>query len=95
MRSRPRVDALPENINYRDTGCDVSPSCLRCPLPRCKFDSAWEQWRERIDARNATLAELYARGLSVAEIAERSGLSVRSVYRAVGPHLSRRSRATT
>jgi hypothetical protein len=21
-----------------DTGCDASPSCLRCPLPRCKFD---------------------------------------------------------
>ena len=24
--------------NYADTGCDVSASCLRCPLPLCKYE---------------------------------------------------------
>jgi hypothetical protein len=23
---------------YQDNGCSVAPSCLRCPLPRCKYD---------------------------------------------------------
>ena len=35
----PTMDMLPEHFPYRDDGCDVSPSCLRCPLPRCKYDS--------------------------------------------------------
>lgn len=21
-----------------DTGCDLAPSCLNCPLPRCRYD---------------------------------------------------------
>ena len=29
---------LPENYNYRDTGCELAPSCLECPLATCKYD---------------------------------------------------------
>ena len=35
---RERGDALPEHIQYRDTGCDLSPSCLNCTLPLCRYD---------------------------------------------------------
>lgn len=35
---RPRPDALPELATYIDTGCDVAPRCLACPLPVCRFD---------------------------------------------------------
>lgn len=35
---RPREDALPEHVNYRDEGRDLFSSCLTCPLPRCRFD---------------------------------------------------------
>ncbi len=35
---RVRRDALPEHADYRDTGCDLAPSCLRCPLRRCRYD---------------------------------------------------------
>ena len=33
-----RANALPEVHRYEDTGCDVAPSCLRCPLPMCRYD---------------------------------------------------------
>lgn len=35
------TDALDLGIaHYRDTGCQASPSCLACPLPRCLEDVA-------------------------------------------------------
>lgn len=34
----PRHDGYPEFHTYLDTGCHVSPSCLRCPLPSCLYD---------------------------------------------------------
>ena len=33
-----RREALPEFANYRDTGCELAPSCLRCPFARCQYD---------------------------------------------------------
>lgn len=36
--TRPRADALPETAVYRDTGCSLFPSCLRCPFPTCRYD---------------------------------------------------------
>jgi hypothetical protein len=33
-----RREALPDHSVYRDEGCDLSPSCLACPLPRCRYD---------------------------------------------------------
>ncbi len=35
---RVRRDMLPDYADYRDTGCEFAPSCLRCPLRRCKED---------------------------------------------------------
>ncbi|MCI0778246.1 MAG: hypothetical protein J4N95_08690 [Chloroflexi bacterium] len=29
-----RKEALPENHDYKDTGCELAPSCLSCPFPR-------------------------------------------------------------
>jgi hypothetical protein len=37
---RVREDAYPENIEWHDTGCEIAPSCLACPLPECKYDAA-------------------------------------------------------
>ena len=28
---------------FRDKGCEVSPSCLSCPLPRCQFEVSAEE----------------------------------------------------
>ena len=76
---------------YRDTGCEVSPSCLRCPLPVCKYDlpkhqrpEAVLEERSRKHGRRAQeIAEGYRGGESVEELAARFGVSVRTVYRAL------------
>ena len=26
-------------LEYIDNGCEYSPSCLKCPLPVCKYDA--------------------------------------------------------
>lgn len=31
---------LPEHTVYVDTGCEVAPWCLECPLPRCKYEDS-------------------------------------------------------
>ena len=28
-----------EYMDWKDTGCEISKSCLQCPLPVCKHDS--------------------------------------------------------
>ncbi len=33
-----RREALPEYADYRDTGCDLAPSCLSCPFVHCRHD---------------------------------------------------------
>ena len=34
----PLVDRRPEETHYRDTGCELAPSCLQCPMERCVYD---------------------------------------------------------
>lgn len=76
-----RSDTLPENTHYRDDGCDVANSCLLCPLPVCKFDDpGWLQRENRRD-RDTEVLRLRREGLSVSEIAERFGVSTRTVHR--------------
>lgn len=42
------MDVLPERYPYRDEGCEVSPSCLECPLPQRKYDDpGWLQRYKR------------------------------------------------
>ena len=86
-RPKPRpllLDALPEHYTYRDDGCDVSPSCLRCPLPQCKHDEpGWYQRMQRVQ-RDRTISRLRRReGLSVTQLARRFGVSKRTVFRAL------------
>ena len=40
-----RKEALPEYAAYQDTGCELAPSCLNCPLARCKYDEPEEKKR--------------------------------------------------
>lgn len=77
-----RADTLPENINYRDDGCEVSYSCLVCPLPICKFDDpGWLQRESRQSRDEAMITARRLESLSVAEIAERFEVSTRTVHR--------------
>jgi hypothetical protein len=77
------LDLLPDDINWRDGGCEFSPSCLNCPLPRCVEDEPRGQQRLRMAARKKRMEELKQAGKSVKEIAGIFGVSTRTVQRAL------------
>ncbi len=78
---RVRRDALPEEIRYRDDGCDIHPECLTCPLPRCRYDEPGGL-RGMLNAyRDEQIVALRGDGAPVDQIAERYRLSRRTVFR--------------
>ncbi len=78
---RVRRDALPEEIKYRDDGCDIHTHCLTCPLPRCRYDEPGGV-RAMLNAyRDQQIAALRHDGAPVDQIAERYRLSRRTVFR--------------
>lgn len=79
-----RSDALPEHLDYRDDGCDLFPSCLSCPLPRCRYDvpgGVRAMLNQERDHQIRVLRE--DAGLSVDDIADRFQVSRRTVFRAL------------
>jgi len=77
-------DSHPEYSEYHDEGCALFSSCLKCPLPRCRYDEQAEgkrpaKWlRNREIMRQRSLA-----GVSVAELAKNFGVSKRTVQRII------------
>jgi len=67
---------------YPDRGCDYSPSCLDCPLPICRYDSA-DRSRTALSKRDVKILELRAQGLSIDQLAREFNLSQRQIYRIV------------
>jgi hypothetical protein len=74
-----RRDTLPEHVKYRDTGCSLSPSCLACPLPVCRYDTP-SQTEQGFRTRQAVL-ELRDKGMRPTQIAARLGVTRRTVWR--------------
>jgi len=79
---------LPEEVDWRDEGCALFPSCLNCPLPRCIYDEPRAKHRLRTAARDRWMAELRQKGKSFKEIAGLVGVSERTVQRALCPKKS-------
>jgi DNA-binding CsgD family transcriptional regulator len=77
------IDLLPDDIEWRDQGCELFPSCLNCPLPRCVEDEPRGQQRLRMSARKKRMEELKRLGKSVREIAGLFRVSNRTVQRAL------------
>lgn len=77
-----RPDRIPNNeyVEWQDRGCNLHPSCLRCPLAVCQFDAPRAKGRP---TQAGTIAELRARGMRPMEIADVLGLNKRSVFRAL------------
>lgn len=77
-----RCDALPEYTDYADRGCDLYPSCLNCPLPRCRYEEAGGAPAMLRTGRDANILRLAQRdGLGVDRLAEMFGLSRRTIFR--------------
>lgn len=82
---RPRVtrnDGLPEGTRYTDDGCDVSPSCLECPLAVCKLDDPVNMWESRQERRRR-IFELRKQRVPPAELQRAFKVSKRTVDRAI------------
>lgn len=88
----PLMDRLPEHVHYHDQGCEVAPSCLRCPLARCIHDETPAERAAAQQVRDEAIYRLYRQeGRDVKALAERFGVSRRTVHRAV-QRLRRRER---
>jgi hypothetical protein len=73
-----------EGYTYTDDGCELAPSCLRCPLPRCKHDTPQHWHRGAITKPEKIRDVLMALGemtMTRAEVAAHFKLSERTVYR--------------
>jgi len=76
------VDAVPEYYHYEDTGCEVSPSCLTCPLPQCKYDDpVWFQRHRRMARDMKVWATMQSESLTAEEAAQRFSVTVRTIFR--------------
>ena len=81
-RNEPVIDVLPEQHQYRDEGCSVSPSCLRCPLPWCKYDDPAAYHRELRLSRDREVMQVKRdEGKTVPQLAQHFGLSERTIHR--------------
>jgi hypothetical protein len=77
-----RIDALPEYTDYADRGCDLYPSCLNCPLPRCRYEEAGGAPAILRGGRDASILRLAREeGVDVARLADMFGLSRRTIFR--------------
>jgi hypothetical protein len=81
---QPVADPLPDYVNYCDEGCALAPSCLKCPLPRCRHDEQPGGGRAATRLRDRALLQQRAlSGKSVAELAASFGISKRTVQRII------------
>ena len=81
---RPRFGSLPEDVEYRDDGCQYHPRCLTCPFSRCvrhEIGTASEVLAFLNEPRNETIRALRAAGVPVEALTRDFGVSRRTVFR--------------
>ena len=78
------TDRLPDYSDYQDRGCDLFPSCLKCPLPRCRHDI---QAQNKRSARMLRNKEIFRQRItsykSTAYLAAEFDLSKRTIQRII------------
>lgn len=62
-------------VDYVDEGCEYSPTCLDCPLPKCKHDAPGEMSYVEMQLRNRRIVKM-ARTSRKKDIAKAFGLSL-------------------
>jgi hypothetical protein len=76
-------DLLPEHVQYRDLGCDVSPTCLHCPLPVCRYEVRGGLAAIQRHPRDKALIARRREGASTERLCQEFRLSRRSVFRII------------
>jgi hypothetical protein len=78
------IDRYPEYSEYSDEGCKLSPSCLKCPLPKCRLDVQAEGRRSaRLLRDREILRQRKTNGKTIAQLAQSYGLSTRTIHRII------------
>ena len=69
----------PKLPDIPDTGCEAAPSCLDCPLPKCRYDNphVWRQYRRD----QQIVAAIREQNLTDRQAAQRFGLHKRTIGR--------------
>ena len=98
MPPRRRMDIDVDQADWTDTGCHVSPSCLSCPLPVCKYDAQGGERQKMVNAKKdderlAIYYRLTADGLSNEDIATILEISPRTLRRLLARERDRKGRA--
>ena len=86
-------DLLPEYCQYKDEGCDLADSCLKCPFPQCIYEQPGgkRRWQKRL--RDGEITRLFtSEDKGVKELALMFGVSQRTVQRALKDSLCPGSR---
>ena len=52
-------DLKPEHCSYVDEGCELFPSCLDCPFPRCIEELPLSQQKLGIEYRDQEIVRVY------------------------------------
>ena len=63
-----------------DTGCNLAPSCLACPLPLCKYDTPKQVHPTRRKGEGA-IVEAVNSGMARRVAAQTFGVSLRTIDR--------------
>lgn len=80
----PMVDRLPEHVHYADSGCQVAPSCLNCPLERCRYEEPEGGKGATLRARDEEVYRVYLQhGPDIRWLAAHFGVSRRTIHRIV------------
>lgn len=67
--------------NFRDTGCDLAPSCLNCHLPRCRYDEPDGGQSVALSARQEEVVRRLKAGEDPYAVAADLRITVRTVWR--------------
>jgi hypothetical protein len=76
-------DLPPEFCRYKDEGCELAESCLKCPFPRCIYDEPRGKQRWLRQVRDHEIKKRFVKGTGTKELGIMFGLSRRTVQRAL------------
>ena len=67
-----------------DTGCELAPSCLNCPFPKCVYEKGGGKQFVKKAQRDETMMRLFNEGMTMEKIAKKFNVHIRTVGRALG-----------
>ena len=77
------LDLKKEEINFKDSGCRFSSSCLSCPIEIWVYDNPSLVRNLEKSTRDSNIIKDRSEGLSNKQIADKYNISIRTVHRSL------------